>query len=84
MALTFPIWLLCNKENVICYDFPDNATLFTHRIGRTARNGRKGLNINIVSLNDLAYFFDAKPNLGKELSFKSDSSEIEDCSKVNL
>lgn len=54
-------------DNVINFDFPDNDKLFIHRIGRTARAGKEGRVISLLSPNDLAYFFDIKYSLGRKL-----------------
>jgi len=54
-------------DNVINFDFPDNDKLFIHRIGRTARAGKEGRVISLLSPADLAYFFDIKHTLGRKL-----------------
>lgn len=54
-------------DNVVNFDFPDNDKLFIHRIGRTARAGKEGRVISLLSPSDLAYFFDIKHTLGRRL-----------------
>ncbi len=54
-------------DNVINFDFPDNDKLFIHRVGRTARAGKEGRVISLLSPADLAYFFDIKHLLGRKL-----------------
>jgi ATP-independent RNA helicase DbpA len=39
-------------DMVINYDMPNNSEVFTHRIGRTARAGKDGLAISLVSPSD--------------------------------
>jgi ATP-dependent RNA helicase DDX54/DBP10 len=56
-------------DNVINYDFPDTIKLFIHRVGRTARNNKEGRVISILSPNEVAFFFDFKPSLGRKLIF---------------
>ncbi|KAE8732829.1 hypothetical protein F3Y22_tig00001713pilonHSYRG00004 [Hibiscus syriacus] len=38
---------------VINYDLPNNRELYIHRIGRSGRFGRKGVNINFVKSDDI-------------------------------
>jgi ATP-dependent RNA helicase DDX54/DBP10 len=65
-------------ENVINYDFPVGARVFVHRVGRTARMGRKGWAWSFVGPQDLPYLIDLQLFLGKplvnRLSISSDSS----------
>lgn len=56
-------------EHVINYDFPVGARIFVHRIGRTARAGRKGWAWSFVTHSEAAYLCDlqlflARPLLG--------------------
>ncbi|KAG9316644.1 P-loop containing nucleoside triphosphate hydrolase protein [Chiua virens] len=56
-------------EHVINYDFPVGARIFVHRVGRTARAGRKGWAWSFVTHNEAAYLCDlqlflARPLLG--------------------
>ncbi|KPM08367.1 ATP-dependent RNA helicase DDX51-like protein [Sarcoptes scabiei] len=41
---------------VVCYDLPRNETAYIHRIGRTARAGKFGTAITIISPNQLKHF----------------------------
>ncbi|MCQ2817366.1 MAG: DEAD/DEAH box helicase, partial [archaeon] len=62
-------------DNVINYDFPDTQKLFIHRVGRTARANKSGINFNLCSVDDLAYFFDVKYYLGKEFKINATNEE---------
>jgi ATP-independent RNA helicase DbpA len=58
-------------DMVINYDMPNNSEVFTHRIGRTARAGKDGLAISLVShsdqiaLEELEDYLDTKIDLQK-------------------
>lgn len=54
-------------ENVINYDFPSGARVFVHRVGRTARAGRKGHAWSFVTISDLPYFLDLQLFLDRPL-----------------
>lgn len=54
-------------ENVVNYDFPVGARVFVHRVGRTARMGRKGWAWSFVSPQDVPYLMDLQLFLGKPL-----------------
>jgi len=53
--------------NVINYDFPPQAKVFVHRVGRTARAGRQGWSYNLVTTADLPYLLDLQLFLGGNL-----------------
>ncbi|CAE6445804.1 unnamed protein product [Rhizoctonia solani] len=54
-------------ENVVNYDFPMGARVFVHRVGRTARAGRKGWAWSFVSHSELPYLLDLQLFLGRPL-----------------
>ncbi|CAE6414351.1 unnamed protein product [Rhizoctonia solani] len=54
-------------ENVVNYDFPMGARVFVHRVGRTARAGRKGWAWSFVSHPELPYLLDLQLFLGRPL-----------------
>ena len=54
-------------ENVVNYDFPQGARVFVHRVGRTARAGRKGWAWSFVTNTELPYLLDLQLFLGRAL-----------------
>jgi ATP-dependent RNA helicase DDX54/DBP10 len=65
-------------QNVINYDFPSQPKIFVHRVGRTARAGRKGWSYSLIRDSDVPYLIDLQLFLGKRLVF--DRSKGEDTS----
>jgi ATP-dependent RNA helicase DDX54/DBP10 len=61
-------------ENVVNYDFPVGSRVFVHRVGRTARAGRKGWAWNFVTQTDLPYLLDLQLFLGRPLKTKIKST----------
>lgn len=53
--------------NVINYDFPSQPKIFVHRVGRTARAGKKGWSYSLVRDADAPYLFDLQLFLGRKL-----------------
>ncbi|KAF7133722.1 hypothetical protein CNMCM5793_005076 [Aspergillus hiratsukae] len=53
--------------NVINYDFPSQPKIFIHRVGRTARAGRKGWSYSLVRDQDVPYLLDLQLFLGRRL-----------------
>lgn len=53
--------------NVINYDFPPQPKIFVHRVGRTARAGRKGWSYNLVTASDMPYLLDLQLFLDRRL-----------------
>ena len=53
--------------NVINYDFPSQPKIFVHRVGRTARAGRKGWSYSLIRDSDAPYLIDLQLFLGKRL-----------------
>ncbi|KAJ9120598.1 hypothetical protein QFC22_002527 [Naganishia vaughanmartiniae] len=54
-------------ENVVNYDFPSGSRVFVHRVGRTARAGRKGWAWSFVTNTELPYLLDLQLFLGRPL-----------------
>lgn len=54
-------------EQVINYDLPDNAQLFTHRIGRTGRMGRQGEAVTFLTPDDGVKWRQIERELGRTL-----------------
>jgi len=54
-------------NHVINYDFPSQPKIFVHRVGRTARAGRKGWAYSLCRHVDLPYLIDLQLFLGKQL-----------------
>ncbi|EOR03745.1 ATP-dependent RNA helicase DBP10 [Wallemia ichthyophaga EXF-994] len=54
-------------ENVINYDFPTGARIFVHRVGRTARAGRKGTAWSFITNSELPYLLDLSLFLARPL-----------------
>ncbi|KAJ2808140.1 ATP-dependent RNA helicase dbp10 [Coemansia guatemalensis] len=54
-------------ENVINYDFVDTSKVFVHRVGRTARAGRRGWAYSLVTSEELPYVLDLQLFLGRPL-----------------
>ncbi|KAL4073888.1 P-loop containing nucleoside triphosphate hydrolase protein [Scleroderma yunnanense] len=54
-------------EHVVNYDFPVGARVFIHRVGRTARAGRRGWAWSFVTHSEAAYLCDLQLFLGRPL-----------------
>lgn len=69
---------------VINYDIPRYPRDYVHRVGRTARAGRGGLSISLVTQNDVDLIHEIEAVIGKQLD-KSECEEkavLEDITKV--
>ncbi|KAI9751218.1 MAG: ATP-dependent RNA helicase dbp10 [Chaenotheca gracillima] len=53
--------------NVINYDFPPQPKIFVHRVGRTARAGKRGWSYSILREMDAPYLLDLQLFLGRRL-----------------
>jgi ATP-dependent RNA helicase DDX54/DBP10 len=54
-------------QNVVNYDFPVGGRSFVHRVGRTARAGRKGWAYSFVTATDMPHLLDLETFLGRPL-----------------
>ncbi|KAL2362149.1 ATP-dependent RNA helicase dbp10 [Blastomyces dermatitidis] len=54
-------------SNVINYDFPSQAKIFVHRVGRTARAGKTGWSYSLIRESDAPYLLDLQLFLGRPL-----------------
>jgi len=59
--------------NVINYDFPSQPKIFVHRVGRTARAGRRGWSYSLIRDSDVPYMIDLQLFLGKRLIYDRSS-----------
>jgi ATP-dependent RNA helicase DDX54/DBP10 len=62
-------------ENVVNYDFPHGSRVFVHRVGRTARAGRKGWAWSFVTHHELPHLLDLQLFLGRPLIGKAPEGE---------
>lgn len=65
-------------ENVINYDFVDNSKVFIHRVGRTARAGKKGWAFSFVTPEELPYLIDLQLFLARKMVVGSSLKEDPD------
>ncbi|CAG8500056.1 7887_t:CDS:10 [Acaulospora morrowiae] len=65
-------------ENVINYDFVDSSKIFVHRVGRTARAGRRGFAYSLVTPEELPYLLDLQLFLGRRLLIGSSTASTPD------
>ena len=62
---------------VVNYDIPSNCKDYIHRVGRTARAGRSGRALNLVSQYDLQNYHGVEQLIGKKLEeFKTEESVV--------
>jgi ATP-dependent RNA helicase DDX54/DBP10 len=61
--------------NVINYDFPPQPKVFVHRVGRTARAGRRGWAYSLVRAEDAPYMIDLQLFLGRKLVFAQEGEK---------
>ncbi|MFN5183149.1 MAG: DEAD/DEAH box helicase [Bacteroidota bacterium] len=70
-----------NISHVINYNLPDDDESYTHRSGRTARAGRSGISIAIVSKRDVGRIKDLERKIGKSFKKSQVPSGVEVCEK---
>ena len=54
-------------SHVVNYDMPDDPLMYFHRVGRTARAGKKGTSISLVSREDHDIFNNVKSTTGSHI-----------------
>ncbi|POS84511.1 ATP-dependent RNA helicase dbp10 [Erysiphe pulchra] len=59
--------------NVINYDFPPQPKVFVHRVGRTARAGKRGWSYSLIRDTDAPYLLDLQLFLGRRLLLGKDA-----------
>ncbi|CAG8755013.1 9132_t:CDS:2, partial [Racocetra persica] len=65
-------------ENVINYDFIDSSKMFVHRVGRTARAGKKGWAYSLITPEELPHLLDLQLFLGRRLLIGSATDSTPD------
>ncbi|KAI6213735.1 RNA helicase [Aphelenchoides besseyi] len=61
-------WLdIANVDVVVNYDVPTNSKDYVHRVGRTARAGKSGTSITIITQYDVEVYQSVESNLGTKL-----------------
>lgn len=61
--------------NVINYDFPPQPKIYVHRVGRTARAGRKGWSYSLVTTQDMPYMLDLQLFLSRKMVIGRESTD---------
>jgi ATP-dependent RNA helicase DDX47/RRP3 len=62
---------------IINYDVPTNTKDYVHRVGRTARAGRSGRSITVVTQYDIELYQKIEANIGRKLEeFKCVKDEV--------
>lgn len=64
--------------NVINYDFPPQPKVFVHRVGRTARAGKRGWAYSLVRAEDTPYLLDLQLFLGRKLVYAEEGKKKDD------
>lgn len=62
--------------NVINYDFPPQPKIFVHRVGRTARAGKKGWSYSILQDSDAPYLLDLQLFLDRKLVLGREAGDV--------
>jgi ATP-dependent RNA helicase DDX47/RRP3 len=52
---------------VLNYDVPTNSKDYIHRVGRTARAGKSGISITVITQYDVEIYQNVESNLGEKL-----------------
>ena len=70
-----------NITHVINYNLPEDDESYTHRSGRTARAGRSGMSIAIVTKRDIGRIKDLERKIGKPFKKSRIPSGVDVCEK---
>ena len=70
-----------NVTHVINYALPDDLESYTHRSGRTARAGKKGVSISIITKRDASKIFAIEKMIGKKFAKSNVPSGFDVCEK---
>ncbi|MEK7778447.1 MAG: DEAD/DEAH box helicase, partial [Chloroflexota bacterium] len=70
-------------EQVINYELPDTALLFTHRVGRTGRMGRQGEAITFITPEDSHKWRQIEQGLGRSLPRRTWPSGVGESTRSN-
>lgn len=68
-----------NITHVIHYNLPDDIESYTHRSGRTARAGRSGMSISIITKKDMSKISQIERKIGKKMDYKKIPGAFEVC-----
>ncbi len=71
-------------ELVINYDLPRKPSVYVHRVGRTARAGRKGLALTFVSQSDVQLVHAIEEKLQKKLVLHKYETEADPMDQLSL
>lgn len=67
---------------VINFDLPRDADDYIHRVGRTARAGRKGQSISLVTQHDIALLQNIEEQIGKKMDDYESQAQEKDVLKL--
>jgi ATP-dependent RNA helicase DeaD len=68
-----------NITHVIHYNLPDDIESYTHRSGRTARAGKSGMSVSIITKKDLGKISQIERKIGKKMDYKKIPGAFEVC-----
>ena len=73
-----------NISHVIHYNLPDDSESYTHRAGRTARAGRFGISLGIITPRDINKIRQIEHRIGTKFEHKTVPTGIEVCEQQLL
>jgi ATP-dependent RNA helicase DeaD len=68
-----------NITHVIHFNLPDDIESYTHRSGRTARAGRSGMSVSIITKKDMGKISQIERKIGKKMEYKKIPGAFEVC-----